>query len=76
MTNRDKLKHCVGCHDDYYNCPGNSPDGVCWSLKSMKLVWRKQVHIDQRPPWTQKSKLMPDCYHAQRYVFVKPDQTC
>lgn len=42
----------------------------------MKLIWRKEVHIDQRPPWNQKAKLLPNCYHKPRYVYVGPDQTC
>lgn len=75
MTESEKLKHCAGCHDDFYNVQGNSEKGRCWSLPEMKLIWRKEVHIDQRPPWNQKAKRLPACYHRQRYVYVAPDQT-
>lgn len=65
-------KHCRGCRNDFYNGRGNK----CWSLKNAKLIMRKEVHIDQRPPWNQPAKLLPDCYHAPRHVYVTPDQTC
>ena len=75
MTEQEKLKHCAGCHDNFYNHPGNSPDGRCWSLDTMKLVIKKEVSIDQRPPWTQKAKRLPACYHRPRFVYVGKDQT-
>lgn len=75
MNDQEKLKHCVGCHDNFYNCSGNSSSGRCWSLASMKLVWKKEVSFDQRPPWTQKAKRVPDCYHRPGYVYVGPNQT-
>lgn len=76
MTETEKLRHCSGCHDDYYNCAGNSSGGRCWSLGQMKLEWRKEVSIDQVPPWNQKARLFPNCYHKQRYVYVGKDVTC
>jgi len=75
MTEQQKLKHCAGCHDDFHNHGGNSTTGRCWSLPDMKLELRKEVSIDQRPPWTQKAKRIPNCYHRPRFVYVKPDQT-
>lgn len=76
MTELEKLRHCAGCHDDFYNHAGNSPDGRCWSLATMELDWRKEVPVDQRPPWTQKAKRLPKCYHRPRFVYVGPKQTC
>lgn len=70
-----KKRHCEGCHDDYYNQPGNSTTGYCWSLPSMVLTMRKEVSIHQRPPWTQEATRLPDCYHRPQFVYVKPDQT-
>lgn len=66
-------KHCHGCRDDFYN--GNNPMGVkvCWCLADAKLVPRVIVHIDQRPPWTQKPKALPDCYSMDRHVLIRPD---
>jgi len=75
MTEIEKLKHCANCHDNFYNQKGNSSEGRCWSLDSMKLIMRKEVSVDQRPPWNQKARIIPDCYHRPRYVYVKPDQT-
>lgn len=72
MTEREKLTHCDGCHNDHYNQPGNSTTGRCWSLPTMKLILRKPVHINDVPPWLNKSKLMPDCYRKPQWVFVKP----
>ena len=67
-------KHCVGCRDNFYN--GNNPMGVkeCWMLKDAKLIWKKEVHIDQMPPWKQKAKRLPSCFHRERHVYVKPEQ--
>ena len=70
MTKRD----CVGCRDNFYN--GNNPLGVaeCWMYKDAKLIPRKEVSIDQRPPWTQEPRLLPNCYSRSRYVYVRPDR--
>ncbi len=75
MSEDEKLKHCAGCHDDHYNQPGNSWSGRCWSLPKMKLIKRKEVSIDQVPPWNQKARLFPACYHRPRFVYVGPNQT-
>lgn len=70
----DKSK-CVGCVDDFYN--GNNPLGVeeCWCLKTAKVVSRVRVHIDQRPPWTQKPVKVYDCRREKGYVFVDPSNS-
>lgn len=70
-----KRKYCPGCRNNFYN--GNNPYGVqeCWSLPSAKVVWRKRVHINQRPPWNQKPQRVLDCYHERGYVYVGADQT-
>lgn len=69
-------KHCSGCRDDFYNGHNNLGVKECWSLKTARLIWRKEVHIDQRPPWNQKARRLPSCYHADRYVYVDPKATC
>jgi len=68
------LQRCDGCYDDFYN--DKNPYGVkrCWSFTSAQIVLKKEVHIDQRPPWRQKAQPFPDCYRKQRYVYVAPDQ--
>lgn len=62
--------NCDGCENNFYN--GNNPYGIkeCWSFKTAKLVFKKQVHMDQIPPWNQKPIKVPDCYHMKHYVFV------
>lgn len=65
---------CRGCYNDEYN-HGLGGAKECWSLKTAKLIRRKEVHIDQVPPWTQKAKWFPCCYRKQRYVYVQPNQT-
>jgi len=67
-------KHCVGCRDNFYN--GNNDLGVrqCWSLKSAKLVMRKEVHVDQVPPWNQEARELPDCYRKPRFIYVDPSR--
>lgn len=76
MTDTEKLKHCAGCRNNFYN--GNNPMGVqrCWSLGTAKLILRKEIDINQRPPWTQKAQRFLSCYHRSGSVFVGPDQTC
>ena len=73
-------KHCRGCRDDFYN---HTPMGLnvvdgkprCWSLADAKLVIRKRVHINQRPPWNQPAEKLPNCYRAPQFVFVSPERT-
>jgi len=67
-------KHCAGCYNDVYNhgCGGAKE---CWSLKTAKLILRKEVHINQRPPWTQKARQFPSCYRRPQFVYVGKDQT-
>lgn len=70
MTTKEKRKHCSGCEDNFYN--GNNPLGVkeCWMLSDMKLIKRKEVGINDRPPWTWKSKKYPNCYERRGYVYI------
>jgi len=68
-------KHCVGCYCDAYN-HGLGGAKECWMLESAELIMRKEVHIDQRPPWKQKPKKLPSCYTRQRYVYVGLDVNC
>lgn len=75
MNKREKLRYCSGCRDNFYN--GNNPYGFeeCWNLKDAKVVWKKEVHIDQRPPWNQKAKRVLNCYRKPRHVYVDPKRT-
>lgn len=72
MTDSQKLKYCAGCRDNYYN----RGEDRCWSFDTATTVWRKEVPMDQRPPWTQKAKRVLSCYRRSGYVYVDPDRTC
>jgi len=72
MTKNEKLKYCAGCRDDFYNGNNDMEIKECWNLQSAKLVLRKEVHIDQRPPWKQKPIKVLSCYRKPRYVYVEP----
>jgi hypothetical protein len=67
------VKHCDGCHNDFYN--GHNDIGVkqCWALKDATLEPRLLINVEQAPPYRQKPTLRPTCYKAQRYVTVKPE---
>ena len=69
-------KHCAGCRNNFYNGHNNLNVKACFSLKGAKLVMKKEVHIDQVPPWNQKAKMLPSCYHADGYIYVDKDRTC
>ncbi len=70
------VERCSGCRNDFYN--GNNEYGVkqCWFLETAKLIKRKEVHINQVPPWNQKAKLLPSCYHKPQHVYVDKNSTC
>ena len=73
------IKHCRGCHDNYYNSSTTSggSDGMCWCRKTGKMVWRIRVGMWENPPYLNKKKeRVPDCWHGignQRDIFVKPE---
>ncbi len=79
ITEKEKIrrKYCQGCYNNIYNNSTCNPSGTseCWSLDNAVVIWRKEVHVDQIPPWEQKAKRLPNCYRKQRYVYVSPNQT-
>ena len=72
-------KYCNGCHDNYYNSPSTSgsSDGMCWSRKTGKIVWRIPIGVDEPPPYKGKKKIRtPACWHgggSNRTIMVKPE---
>ena len=68
-----RRKYCSGCEDNFYN--GNNPHDIqeCWNLRDAEVVWRKKIHVDQRPPWPQKPVRVLDCYRQKGYVFWRKD---
>ena len=68
-------KHCIGCEDNFYNDNNNYGIKKCWCLDDAKLIERKQVGINDVPPWNQQPIIIPNCYKKNGYVFVSPDRT-
>ena len=75
MSKEETKKYCMGCEQNFYN--GNNPYGVteCWNLSDAKIVSKKKVHRDQRPPWTQSPTKVLSCFQQNGYVFVGSDRT-
>lgn len=67
------VRHCAGCHNDFYNGHNNLGVKECWSLKDAQLVPRLLIHVDRPPPYREKPQLRPVCYKAERHVTVNPD---
>ena len=67
-------ERCKDCENDFYNQPGNSCGGCCWLFGKAKLILRKKIHIDQKPPWKQRPDMYPDCYNTKGYVFFNGDR--
>jgi len=74
MTEQEKLIHCIGCSQNFYN--GNTRLGVnrCWSFESARLIKRKQVALEQPPPWNQPAVPTLSCYRRKGYVFINGDR--
>jgi len=63
-----KQKYCEGCYNDIYNTGGE-----CWYLKEAKVVDKKKIHINDRPPWdSQEIVRVNDCYRKPKFGFVNP----
>jgi len=64
LSRAAKLAMCSGCSEDFYN--DHNPYGIkeCWNLKTATVALKKEVHVDQVPPWENKTR---ECY-------VRPDQ--
>jgi len=82
VTESEKLQHCIGCRDDFYN--DKNPIGVkrCWGLKTAKMVTRFRIGTwtkpDQPGAFTEVRKF--NCFHrdGEHYFeelpsFVNPE---
>lgn len=76
MNKTEKRKHCIGCEQNFYN--GNNHYGVkeCWNIEDSKMVSKKKVYMDQRPPWTQPPMQVLSCYRQNGYIFIDEKRTC
>ena len=64
-----KKENCSGCYNNIYNC-GAGGARECFYFKDAKLVWKKEVHINQCPPFNQKTKRFPSCYRKPQYCYI------
>lgn len=65
---------CGGCKNDFYNQPGNSTCGHCWSLPTAQVVTRYRICWWTRPsePGAYVKVITLDCHHAPgRYAHAK-----
>lgn len=69
MTKNEKLKHCIGCHNDYYNGRERCGGRDCWHLSGANLVLRRRVHMDDMPPHTHKPQQFFNCRYEPGYSF-------
>lgn len=70
-----KKNYCSGCHDNFYNGQNQYGIKVCWHLKDARVVSKKEVHINQMPPFTQKPIKVLSCYHKPQFVYLDPKRT-
>ena len=61
----EKKDLCAGCRNNFYNQPGKSTSGECWSLKSAKVVTRYKLGWWTAPtqPGAFKEVKVLSCYH-------------
>ena len=77
MTEAEKMQHCLGCRDDFYN--DKNPMGVkrCWGLKTAKMVTRYEIGTWTAPtePFAFTERKTLSCFHADgRHYYEKlPD---
>lgn len=68
-------RNCAGCYNNGYS-RGLGGAKECWCLEDARVIMRKEVHVDQRPPWNQQAGPFPNCYRRRGFVYVDPERTC
>jgi len=70
-----KLKYCTGCKDNFYNGFNDLGIKKCWKLEISNIVSRKEVHINDIPPWNHQPIIKTlNCYRKKGFVYVDKDQ--
>lgn len=65
---------CAGCRNDFYNQPGNSTTGECWSLTSSEVVQKTRVGWWQNPPYDWNPQVTLTCHHAPgQFAWIDRD---
>ena len=74
MTTEEKKQFCNGCYNEFYNHGGvNGNTKECWSLKTAKKVKKKQVHINDVPPW--KHQRIVEINSSKAEVYSRAGRT-
>jgi len=67
-----KIDRCIGCYNNMYNHGGlHGKNTKCFYFDDAKVIWAKEVHINDIPPYMQKKKRFLDCYKRPKYVYLK-----
>lgn len=69
----DKKNLCRGCHNDFYNQPGNSTTGECWHLQSATVVERTKIGVWQNPPYRWQPRQTLSCHMPDGERWIGPD---
>lgn len=64
---------CTNCYDNEYNQGLGGAEG-CWHLDTAEIVMKKEVPINQRPPWNQEAKRTLSCYKRMGFIYVGEDK--
>jgi len=76
LTKEEMLQYCIKCTENFYN--GNNPYNIkeCWNLPKAKLVVKKQVGMNDVPPWTHQPVIkVLSCCRISGYILVDPKDT-
>lgn len=74
MSKDEKRLLCAGCRDDYYNQPGNTAKGECYSLEKAEPVERTRVGWWQNAPYTWRPQTTLSCHHAPgQFAWINRD---
>lgn len=74
MNEKDKLAHCVGCRDNFYN----RSDSRCWNLPTAKLKrrWETGTWTDPTTPGAFREIKVLSCFNAPGRHFSDSLPAC
>lgn len=73
MNAEQKKQLCDGCHYSFYNRPGNSTTGQCWSLASAEPVMRTRIGVWQNPPYQWQPQQTLSCHEPDGSRWLTQD---
>lgn len=76
MTEKEKLKLCMNCRDDFYNIGNHSNTGRCWLFPKAKPAQIRVVHKNKSYPDDNTQVIYKNhCWHNPRWPRWGP-QPC